>query len=139
MGSFVQIGQNRMGVGRYWSKMAKNRRTSLMDIPLGPWPNKHNCWMILFVIYSFICFRSLRLAIYNPKYLSRYIKVSKSQKKFILKPHCQKSYLSYWQISALANKMGQRKKLAHNITIIRGYSFNINYNKKPIFLWFDPF
>ena len=39
-----------------------------------------------------------------------HIKVSKSQKQFFLKLHCPKSDLNFWQISALASKMGQIKR-----------------------------
>ena len=27
----------------------------------------------------------------------------------------------------------------HTITLVRGYLFTINYNKVPLFFWFDPF
>ena len=39
------------------------------------------------------------------------LKVSKSQKQFFLKLHCPPKDLHFWQISALASKMGQIKKI----------------------------
>ena len=36
--------------------------------------------------------------------------VNKSEKQFFLKLHCPKSDLNFWQISALASKMGQLKE-----------------------------
>ena len=40
-----------------------------------------------------------------------FLKVSTSQKQFFLKLHCPKINLNFWQISALAFKMGQIKKI----------------------------
>ena len=38
------------------------------------------------------------------------LKISYSQKQLFFKLHCQKSHLNFWQLSALASKMGQIKK-----------------------------
>ena len=43
------------------------------------------------------------------------LKVSKSQKQFFLKLHCPEIDLNFWQISALASKMGQIKKNKHTL------------------------
>jgi hypothetical protein len=42
--------------------------------------------------------------------MADWLEVSKSQKQFFLKLHCPQNDRQFWQISALASKMGQIKK-----------------------------
>ena len=74
------------------------------------WNSKY-AFIIRVIQFAWKCwYEQLSSSIELDVYLGKHVlKVSKSQKHFFLKLHCPKSYLNFWQISALTSKMGQIK------------------------------